>query len=397
MIELGLSVAASSAVLGSWIHRTRQHRQLVDDLDVRIHVNGIRGKSSVARLVSAILRHDGYTTIAKTTGSAAVVIDQKGNDHPIVRTGPATILEQLEIARKWVLPDVNALVIECMAIDPGYQQVCEEQIVRSQIGVITNIREDHQDVMGYTLADIARSMLNTCPSNGVLITAEQNPDLLPILEETTRRRNTRLIIVDPADVDPNDMTGFPYIEFEDNVAVGLAIADELGISHKEAMLAMWNASPDPGVLRIIDNKIERVYVTWANMFAINDRESVIAVMERVLRYSKPTTAVVTILNNRTDREQRALQFADIASFDIETDYIVTFGAFEKTVTKRLVSNGFNPKRIINLGDESNKSWEDIIQEMILGPGTEHVLLAGMVNIHTRQAKQLTGFLEGPIH
>ena len=34
------------------------------------------------------------------------------------------------------------------------------------IGVITNVREDHQDVMGETLPEIAASLAHMCPING---------------------------------------------------------------------------------------------------------------------------------------------------------------------------------------------------------------------------------------
>ena len=46
---------------------------------------------------------------------------------------------------------------------PQYQEVSERMIVRSNIGVLTNVREDHQDVMGETLPEIARSLLLDLP------------------------------------------------------------------------------------------------------------------------------------------------------------------------------------------------------------------------------------------
>jgi UDP-N-acetylmuramyl tripeptide synthase len=46
----------------------------------RIHVNGIRGKSTVTRYVAAILRESGLRTFGKTTGTAARVILPDGKD-----------------------------------------------------------------------------------------------------------------------------------------------------------------------------------------------------------------------------------------------------------------------------------------------------------------------------
>ena len=50
-----------------------------------------------------------------------------------------------------------------MALKPEYQEVTERMIVRSNIGMMTNVREDHQDVMGETLPEIARSLLVNLP------------------------------------------------------------------------------------------------------------------------------------------------------------------------------------------------------------------------------------------
>ena len=63
------------------------------------------------------------------------------------------------------------------------------------------------------------------------------------------------------------------------------------------------------------------------------------------------------------------------------------------VTDRLVANGYPAADILNLGDDRNPSWDEIVQEMILDMGTPHVLLAGMVNIHTHQAEALLDFFD----
>lgn len=393
MVELSVASVFLLAPLVQWIFATQSHRRRVDALAVRVHVNGIRGKSSVTRCVAGVLRAAGHTTVAKTTGSAAVVIDEYGIDHPIIRSGPATILEQIEIIRGWLTSRTTALVIECMAINPNYQRVCERQIVRSQIGVLTNVREDHQDVMGETLPEIAVSLMNTCPLNGVLITAETNPKVLDVVRRITAERNSELVIVKAEDVEPGEMRGFRHIEFEENVAIGLEIARRLGIDRTTALEGMYSAEPDPGVLRVENALVGDVTVTWANMFAVNDRESTIAVMDRLRRFTTEDTAVVAILNNRPDRQQRALQFADIASADLTTDYLVTFGSFERVVTDRLLANGYPADRILNLGDDRNPTWDEIVEEMILSLGTRHILLAGLVNIHTHQAEQMLEFFE----
>jgi UDP-N-acetylmuramyl tripeptide synthase len=49
----------------------RVHLANLRAIPIRVHVNGTRGKSSVARLIAAGLRAGDIRTVAKTTGSAA--------------------------------------------------------------------------------------------------------------------------------------------------------------------------------------------------------------------------------------------------------------------------------------------------------------------------------------
>lgn len=376
-----------------WRLETLAHRRRVDGLAWRIHVNGIRGKSTVTRIIAGMLREHGLVTVAKSTGTFAAVINRDGVDEPIHRKGPATILEQIEICKNYVVDDVDALVIECMALKPEYQEVSERMIVRSNIGVITNVREDHQDVMGETLPEIARSLLSTCPENGVLVTSEQNEEILTIMAEVAHSRGSTLVVADPERVSDAEVAAFDYIAFKENITIALAVADIVGIPRHVAMKGMVDAPPDPGVLRMKELRIGGKRVTWANLFAVNDRESMIAAMVKLDPYMTADTTLVGILNNRADRERRAIQFADVAVLDLRFDRLVTFGAYEGLVTDRLRKNGYDPRHILNLGDESGVGQDEIIDRMILRQPTSHVLVVGFVNIHTHQAEEMLDYFE----
>ena len=85
----------------------------------------------------------------------------------------------------------DAVVIECMAVQPQYQWIAEHQMVKSHIGVITNVRPDHLDEMGPTEEAVARSLCNTVPVNSLLITGEdQKPE---ILKEGAEQNDTNFI------------------------------------------------------------------------------------------------------------------------------------------------------------------------------------------------------------
>jgi gamma-polyglutamate synthase len=378
------------ALLARWGRESLAHRRRINKLDWRIHVNGIRGKSTVARIIAGLLREGGIVTVAKSTGTAAAVINRDGVDEAIDRKAAPTILEQIEVTKKYVHGDVRALVIECMALKPQYQAVSEKMIVRSNIGVITNVREDHQDVMGETLPEIARSLLNTCPYNGVLVTSERNPVIVPIMEEVAASRGSRLIVVDPEWVTDEELEKFDYIAFKENVAIALAVAELVGVPRDVAFKGMWAADPDPGVLRMKELRILGKRVTWANLFAVNDRESMTVAMEKLVPFMTDETTTVGILNNRSDRERRATQFADVAVEDLDFMRLVTF---EGLVTERLITNGYPADQILNLGDDHSPPVETILQRMIGDMPTPHVLVVGFVNIHTHQAEMMLDYFE----
>lgn len=97
--------------------------------------------------------------------------------------------------------------------------------------------------------------------------------------------------------------------------------------------------------------------------------------------------------NRSDRARRALQFADVAVYDLDFDRLATFGAYEEAVTQRLKANGYPPAHILNLGERRNPSREDIVEGLIGDSPTDNVLIIGFVNIHTQQAELLMEIFE----
>lgn len=50
--------------------------------------------------------------------------------------------------RETVERGANAIVSECMAVNPDYQIIFQEELLQANIGVIVNVLEDHMDVMG---------------------------------------------------------------------------------------------------------------------------------------------------------------------------------------------------------------------------------------------------------
>ena len=383
-----LTLALLVALMWRWHRMYVDHEARIQQMHVRIHVNGIRGKSTVTRLLAGILREAGYQTLAKTTGSAAMVIAQDGNESPIRRVGAPTVTEQIDIIRDHVAPETDALVIECMAVNPVYQKVAQDQIVKGNITIITNVREDHQDVMGETLPEIADSLSNTIPYGGTLITAEDRESLREQLARNTQARDSRFIYADPEWVTDDELKGFDYLMFKENLAIGLAVAETLNIPREVAMRGMQRALPDIGVVFVKRAWIEGKEIVWAPLFAVNDRESTIIGIEALQPYHREDVVKIGILNNRYDRAVRATKFAEIAAQDLKLDYYITFGAYEEQVSTRMAELGYPRERIFALGFSKNPSLEEILDQILSLIEGDQGLLIGMVNIHTPQAELL---------
>jgi gamma-polyglutamate synthase len=304
----------------------RAHQRNLRAIPLRIHVNGTRGKSSVTRLIAATLRAGGYRTYAKATGTLPRIIDEKGLEVPILRPHRANIIEQLKIVRYISKRKPDAAVIECMAVLPEYQWICEHQIIKANIGVITNSRPDHLREMGPTIENITRSLCNTLPDNGVLFTAEKR--MFPLMAAEAKKKGVQLIQVDETIVPEEAMNKFDHLEHRENVAIAIAIADHLKIPREKAMQGMYESHPDVGALRFYRVYEANKEVRFVNALAANDPESTLAIWERVKEiYPNPDT-IIMMLNTRADRFDRSLQLLEMIGANIQHDYVVSIG--EKT-------------------------------------------------------------------
>ena len=50
----------------------------------------------------------------------------------------------------------------------------QNDLVKANIGVIVNVMEDHMDVLGPTLKDVAQAFTATIPYNGKLVVMKDN-------------------------------------------------------------------------------------------------------------------------------------------------------------------------------------------------------------------------------
>jgi gamma-polyglutamate synthase len=310
-------------LLTAGIVEQRRHFTNLDHIPTRVLVNGIRGKSSITRLCAGALRGGGLTTVAKTTGTAARFIHPDATEEPVYRKfGIANVVEQIGIVRRAAAYKPDALVIECMAVMPALQEINQSKLIRSTIGVLCNVREDHLAEMGPTLDDVARSLCRSMPEGGICVTAEK--DRFDILQEEADSRDCKLIYADPETVTDEELRGFSWFTFKENVAIALTVAELLGVDRETALQGMYDAPPDPGVL-----SVER-YVTpegkklrFANVFAANDPESTLMNITQLLELGAIHRPLHIVINCRPDRVERNGQMgALIPQLDPETVFLI---------------------------------------------------------------------------
>lgn len=359
------------------------HYKRISSINYRIHINGIRGKSSVTRLIGQILREEGIKTFTKTTGSAARIIDHKGKE-TIIKRRIATILEQIDIVKKISKHTPEALVIECMAIQPQLQKVCEEKMIQATIGVLTNVREDHQEKMGWTLEEITHTLCEFIPSNGILVCGEQNPQLVKIIEKKAKEKNTQVIAAEDklSLQDKSILQKLNYIEHEENIVLALKVAEVMGIDKENAKSAILKTKPDPGALKIHKKEVNGKKISFINAHAINDKESILRVYAMLKEKGHLDKTNIGILYNRFDRPERVKTFADITSKQMKLDAIILLGYYKDITKVRLIENGFpehsifEPQRenlnyLLQLMSRISEEKSDIKESNIIG----------MVNIH----------------
>ena len=349
----------------------------VEKIPIRVNINGIRGKSTVTRLITSILTEAGYKTVGKTTGTAARMIYWFQDDEDIIVRQPqgANIGEQLKVLQKAADLNTEALVCECMAVNPDYQKVFQFRMLEANIVVIVNVLEDHLDVMGPTLDQIAQAFGATIPYNGFLITIDCA--YTNYFKQIAKERNTKVIIADNSKITDEYLAKFDYMIFPDNASLALAVGEALGIDEETCFKGMLNAHPDPGAMRITRIGDENLNCTFVNGFAANDPQSTVNIWERVKELEYNTEDPIVIMNCREDRVDRTEIFVSDVFPKIQTHTLVAIGEVSEPITTAFNNGQFpNVKNYINL----EYAEPDKIMET-LNPLLKDRMVFGVGNIH----------------
>lgn len=309
-----------------------------------IHVNGIRGKSTTTRLIDAGLRNLGYKVYTKTTGTLPYTINTKNEDVKVERTGNANIREQIKMINNAHKENADILVLECMAVNPELQYVCEHQILEADVTVITNVRLDHVQDMGDNLEDIAYAFCNTIPTNGHLVVNDS--EYVKLFKEKAKELGTTVHVAKPYENEDTLDT------FAENIAVALEVARVLNLDLDLFFEGMKNYHHDFGAFsrHKIDNTL------FLNGLSINDPESIKYVYDEIAK-KYDLNNVTILLNNRGDRPTRVLQHIELLS-NIKCKKILLIGSNLTYVKNKL-------EKKLDIEIELLENIEDLKKEEII--------------------------------
>lgn len=358
MLPFALLLAAAYLAFLLWEKQTND-RALRSFRHV-IHVNGIRGKTGVCRLLDAHLRGAGFRVFTKTTGSVPAYIDTEGVEHTLKRRGMANIGEQLAIIRQASRERAEVLILECMAVQPELQKVSQRDMVRGDVNVITNARYDHSFEMGETLEEIAEALAGTIPTGGALFTADE--DRFPYFQERCRALGSKAFLCRSGD------------GVDENQAIARAVGAYLGVPVETFPDHIRAYQQDFGARHLYRQENGQAFV---NLFSANDPQSTRMLLDR---YLPDSSEAVLLYNNRSDRPDRLLLFVRHFFPQIRCRKVVVMGEAKALACRLLRRSG--------LPVEQAKGWRAALA------AAEGAPVVGIGNIKGQAADMVAYFERG---
>lgn len=290
-----------------------------------VAVGGVRGKSSVTRLIAAALREAGIKTFARTTGSKPVIIFPDGQEEEINRTGLPSILEGkkvLNLARK---AKAQALVVELMAINPECLETEVRKIFKPQLLILTNFRPDHLEELGRSREEVARNLLRSVSRDTTVLLLEE--EITPEIKEYLEKKGVPLIVAsdevkigqsgpgrlsEGENLAPQDWRRNFGDDFPQNIRLALAAIRYLGLNEATAISGMRKVKPDFGSLKIWEYALPGKSCGYlVSAFAANEPESSAMVVRKIKELipwgKKKIYALLLFRRDRGDRTAQWLQ------------------------------------------------------------------------------------------
>ncbi len=350
------------AVLGFLEKRRSQHD--LNKIPLRINVNGIRGKSTVTRLCFAVLREAGYEVIGKTTGSATRMLywDQEAEECIERQPSGPSIKEQLRVVHRAAKYGAEALVCECMAVRPEYQEVFQKEMIQAQMTVIVNTLKDHLDEMGPTTTQIAWAFAAGIPENGKLVVPED--EFTDYYREEAAKLGTEVYTFSEDRIPPELEGLIAKGIFPANCAAALAVARALEIPESVAVAGILKATPDPGAMRIQEVLHKDGSGFFVNAFAANEPASSLKIWNLIQHLNLPLEKPLILFNARADRIDRTKLFAKDFFPEMPRADIVVIGESARSFIREVKRGKYpNIDRIYDLTQHAPREVAQVLHSL----------------------------------
>jgi len=181
-----------------------------------VHIAGTKGKGSTAAMIASILTRSGYRTGLYTSPHLLSIRERIQVDGQCI---PEDVFARLAAAIKPEAQAVNASsglgqlttfeLLTALAFLHFREQAVDFQVVETGLGgrldatnvvrpevcVITSVSYDHMDVLGDTLASIAKEKAGVIKTGSVAVTSPQAPEAMAVIEAVCREKGVRLVEV----------------------------------------------------------------------------------------------------------------------------------------------------------------------------------------------------------
>jgi len=305
-----------------------------------IAVTGTRGKSSVTRMLAAVLLQSGRRVLAKTTGAEASLILPDGSEKEIRRRGRPSVIEQKHVIRLGADLGVDAAVVEIMSIHAENHWVETRRLLKPDLVLVTNFRVDHTAAMGETREAIATLLaLDVPPGTRAFVPQLESP---PEFCDAVEKGGGEVVEVPHGvgSLQLGDDSGSKIGQFGENLDLVYAAARSLDIDDATIREGVRRTRSDAGALGIwryqpADFETPCFLV---NAFAANDPESTALVHARVMAaLDANPKRCVGLLNLRPDRGDRTLQWLEAlrGGFLNRLSRLYVVGLHARTLERRL--------------------------------------------------------------
>ena len=359
---------ASSLFFGRHIYLNKGIKKARKTLPLVIGGWGTRGKSGTERLKAALFNALGLSVVSKTTGCEAMFLHSFAyaplREMFLFRPyDKATIWEQRLVVQLSSRLHTDVFLWECMGLTPAYVEILQRQWMCDDLSTITNTYPDHEDLQGPAGYNIPEVMTRFIPRNAILISSEEQ--MQPILKLASSQQNTKFISVGwkQAGLLTDDvLQRFPYDEHPYNIALVLAMSEQLGITSNYALKEMAdNVVPDLGVLKTYPTaKVKYRLLSFVMGMSANERYGARGNWTRTgfdhhHLNTDPHIWITALVNNRADRIPRSRVFSEFVVSDIVLDKLVLIGTNLKGFMGYIHDAWQKEKEKISLWDTDNRS------------------------------------------